>query len=98
MSIKIITVSDGYGSATAPSIVDVSGSQVFHITLTLDDVVRGYVTLPTIPAAPQNCILCWEGVNQKYLTDFDITGIRLNFLPRLKEQLLIDDFLTLYYQ
>jgi hypothetical protein len=98
MSIKIITVSDGLGSATAPSIVDVSGSQVFHITITETNINLGYVTLPTIPASPTNSLLCWQGVNQQYEADYNISGSRLNILPRLMELIQENDFLTLYYQ
>jgi hypothetical protein len=98
MSLKIVTVSDGFGSETVPSITDPVATQVFHHTLTALDISRGYVTLSVAPNNPNSGILSWMGVGQQYGADFDITGVRLNFLPKLLSLMSPSDYITLYYQ
>jgi len=98
MSLKIVTVSDGFGSATVPSVVDPSSDRVQHITVSALNISQGYVTLAFISANPTSSMLSWKGVVQTYGADYDITGVRLNFLPRLLTEMAVGDELVLYYQ
>ena len=82
MSLKIITVSDGFGSETVPSITDPAVSQTFHHVITIGDITSGSLTLPVESRDPLSGMLYWIGVGQSYGVDFDITGSTLNFLPR----------------
>jgi hypothetical protein len=98
MSIKIITISDGFGSETVPSITDPVASQVFHYTLTSTDITNTYVQLPVAPNNPNSGMLYWLGISQQYGADFNLTGTRLYFLPNLLPKLTATDFISLYYQ
>jgi hypothetical protein len=98
MSLKIINFSDGYGSETAPSIVDVSGSKVEYITLTAANISLGYVELGAASTIPENSMLSWAGINQTYNVDFYVSGSQLSLLARLLTEVAEGDYLTLYYQ
>ena len=97
MSIKIIQVSDGFGSAPVPSITDVQGAVVINTTLTALNISNGFVLLPTASANPSSSLLIWQGVGQQYGVDYEINGIQLSFFSPLLAQLQPSDFISIYY-
>lgn len=98
MSLKIVNISDGFGSATVPSIVDPVAGVVTHITLTVTDISNGYATLSTAPSDPSSSVLSWQGLVQVYNLDYTLSGSQVNFLSNLLTKLESGDVLTLYYQ
>lgn len=98
MSLKIITVSDGFGSETVPSVVDPATSQVVHKSLTQGEIDLGYVVLPVAPQHPETGTLSWLGVGQQLGSDFEINGMRMDFLSSLQEKLSAGDYITIQYQ
>lgn len=98
MSLKIVNVSDGFGSAIVPTVVDVTSSQVQHIAITPADIANEYVTLSALPSNPTSSVLSWNGITQQYGTDYNIIGARVYFLARLLPMLSVDDYLVIYYQ
>jgi PBP1b-binding outer membrane lipoprotein LpoB len=98
MSLKIVTISDGFGSATVPSIVDPVAGVVKHITLTNTDITNGYAMLDTAPSDPQSSVLSWQGLVQVYTLDYTLSGSQVNFNSNLLTKLESGDVLTLYYQ
>jgi hypothetical protein len=66
--------------------------------VTSGDLATGYIILSVAPNNPNSGILSWVGISQQYGSDFDITGVRLNFLPNLLPKMTANDYIVLYYQ
>jgi hypothetical protein len=100
MALKIVTISDGFESATVPSIVVpgvLSNTTYFH-TLTNFDIVNGYISIPETPTTPAEVGLSWNGINQFYSQDYTISGANLVFQSRLSPLLLDGDELIIIYK
>lgn len=100
MALKIVTTSDGFESATVPSIVvpSVLSNSTYYATLSSLDLVNGYLTIPVEPTAPTEVQLVWNGVNQFYTQDFTVVGSSLFFQSRLSPLLLEGDEITIIYK
>lgn len=100
MALKIVTISDGFESATVPSIVvpSVLSNSTYYATLSGLDIVNGYVTIPVEPTAPTEVQLVWNGISQFYTQDFTVVGSSLFFQSRLSPLLLEGDEVTIIYK
>lgn len=100
MALKIVTISDGFESATVPSIVvpSVLSNSTYYATLSSLDLVNGYVTIPVEPTTPTEVQLVWNGIGQFYTQDFTVSGTSLFFQSRLSPLLLEGDEITIVYK
>jgi hypothetical protein len=100
MALKIVTISDGFESATVPSIVvpSVLSNSTYYATLSSLDLVNGYLTIPVEPTAPTEVQLVWNGIGQFYTQDFTVVGSSLFFQSRLSPLLLVGDEVTIIYK
>lgn len=100
MSIKIVTTSDGYGSAVVPSVVNPNVSATRQINLTGAQALAGTVTLPATALNPENSFMSWLGVVQVYgaTKDYTISGTTLTIQSRLLSKLAAGDDIVLNYQ
>lgn len=99
MALKIITISDGFESASVPAIglPTVERTQVYHYTLASLDIINGFVILPITPSFPTETVLLWSGVNQVYGVDYNVSGDKLYFLAGISSLLLPNDFVTILF-
>jgi hypothetical protein len=99
MALKIITISDGFESSSVPAInlPSIERVQTFHYTLTGTDIINGYVTLPTTTIFPTETVLMWNGINQRYGTDFNCSTNKVFFLAGLSSFLLPSDNVTIIF-
>lgn len=99
MALKIITISDGFESASVPAIglPTVERTQVYHYTLTSPDIINGFIVLPITPSFPTETVFLWSGVNQVYGVDFNVSTDKLYFLSGISSLLLPNDFLTIIF-
>lgn len=98
MSIKIVSISDGFAAEQVPSVSDPTSGRVINYNLTAADIANEYVQLPTLSIVPTNSMLEWLSIPQRYGVDFEVVGDRLRFLPGIIPQLQIGDYLVIYYQ
>ena len=98
MSLKIVNFSDGFSSASVPSVVSFSPLGVQRVIVSALNITNGYTALNQAPASPTATIMSWNGIDQIYGTDFDVTGLQLNFLSGLSGLINTNDNLTILYQ
>jgi hypothetical protein len=100
MALKIVTISDGFESATVPSIVvpSVLSNSTYYATISSLDLVNGYLTIPVEPTAPTEVQLIWNGIGQFYTQDFTVSGSSLFFQSRLSPLLELGDEITIIYK
>lgn len=98
MGIKIVNISDGYSSATVPSVVDPNVSATRQVSLSGAEVASGVITLPAAALNPENSFLSWLGVVQVYDVDYSISGTTLTILAPLLSLVEAGDVLVLNYQ
>lgn len=94
---RIIAVIDGKQRQIEVDF-DAITTKTLHITLTNADISNGFVILSPAPSSTPMGTLEWAGVGQFYGADFDITGVKLNFLPRLLPKLQDGDEITVTYK
>lgn len=99
MSLKIITISDGFESSSVPAInlPTVERVQTFHHVLTTSDVINGYVTLPADMLFPSETVLLWEGISQTYGEDFTGFGNKVTFVGGFAGLILPTDNITIIF-
>jgi hypothetical protein len=97
MSLKIVQISDGFGSQAVPSITDVQGAVVLNVVLTAQNISDGFILLPTASSNPSGSLLIWQGVGQQYNVDYEVNGVQLSFFSPLLSLLSTNDFITIYY-
>lgn len=85
MTFRVVTISDGYESATVPAVALPGGieSQVFYRTLTSGEASSGTIVLPSVPNYEQRTLLTWNGIVQFYGQDFQVFGTQLQIQSRL---------------
>lgn len=100
MSLKIVTISDGFESSTVPSIVDptILSNTSYYYTITNFDIVNEYVVIPEEPTTPSQVVLSWNGIVQSYGDDFTVSGPNLYFEPGLLSLLVNGDKILIIYK
>lgn len=84
---RIVDLADGYESESAPPIAGIAAFAVFNYTLTALDISNGYISLVQAPTSASETLFFWQNIAQIYGTDFDVTGLQLNFLPALTPEI-----------
>jgi hypothetical protein len=98
MSLKVVNFSDGFSSNPVPSVANFSPITPQRFVVSGTDITNGYLVLGVAPTSPSLTMFFWNGIEQIYGTDFDITGLHLNFLAGLNGLIQSGDNVTALYQ
>lgn len=79
MTLRVVTISDGFESSTVPSVVDVVGTRTQTFELTSGQVIAKKVVLSVAPGSPSSLVLSYNGVVQFPGKDFIVTGSEIIF-------------------
>lgn len=99
MSLKIVTISDGFESSSVPAInlPTIERVQTFHYALTTSDVINGFVILPAAMLFPTETVLLWEGISQTYGEDYTAAGNKVTFIGSFASLILPTDNITIVF-
>jgi hypothetical protein len=74
-----------------------TNAEVVQRPLTEEEISEGKMTLSKTPSSPEQVILVWLGVTQKYGIDFDVSGPNLNFKTPFIGHIAAGDFITVQF-
>jgi hypothetical protein len=79
MTLRVVTISDGFESSTVPSVVDVVGTRTQAYELTSGEVIAKKVLLSVAPGSPGSLVLSYNGIIQYPGKDFIVSGAEIIF-------------------
>lgn len=79
MTLRVVTISDGFESSSVPSVADVVGTRTQVFELSSGEVIAKKVTLSVAPGNPSSLVLSYNGITQFPGKDYIVTGAEVIF-------------------
>jgi hypothetical protein len=99
MSMRIVTVADGYESSSVPGVADIVGIRVYPRTLTTPEFNSKSMLLSITPGIASTVMVHWQGVLQTPDEDFYVDGAYIKWdTKNLDAVIAAGDKLNISYQ